>query len=137
MTDKTLREIIEEASSAIDTYKHPQISEARDRLNGIIKAAGLGDIERESIDSISFHKDTVAIRTTYSVRSCQGNEEYIFPESILDAADPVAAAKRFGIQKKVDDAQEKVDEARRDLESLEETRDEALAELAKLDAAFI
>jgi hypothetical protein len=137
MTDKTLREIIEEAASAIDTYKHPDISEARDRLNEIIKAAGLGSIEHESIDDISFHKGNVAIRTTYSVRSCLSSEEYILPESILDDVDPVAAARRFGLQKKVDDAQEKVDEARRDLESLEETRDEALAELAKLDAEFI
>ncbi len=137
MTDKTLREIIEEASSAISTYKRPQISEARDRLNEIVKAAGLGDLEYESIDGISFYNDNVEISTTYSVRSCPMSGEYIFPASILDEADPVAAAKRFGLQKKVDDAQEKVDEARRDLGYCEETLAEAMAELAKLDADFV
>lgn len=137
MTDKTLREIVEEASSAIDTYKHPQISEARERLNEIVKAADLGNLEYESIDGISFYKDKVEISTTYSVRSCPMSGEYIFPASILDEADPVAAAKRFGLEKKVADAQEKADEARRDLEGHEETLAEALAELAKLDAELV
>lgn len=137
MPDKTLREIVEEASYAIDTYKHPSIPEARNRLNDIVKAAGLGNLEYETIDGISFHKDTIEINTTYSTRGCLQSGEYIFPASILEAADPVAAAKRWGLQKKVDDAQEKVDEARRDLEGCEETLSEALDELARLDAELI
>lgn len=137
MTDKTLREIVEEASSAIDVYKNPPISEARSRLNDIVKAAGLGDLTHESIDGISFYKDSIEISTTYSTRGCMQSGEYIFPASILDEADPIAAAKRWGLQKKVDDAQEKVDEARRDLEGCEETLSEALDELARLDAELI
>lgn len=137
MPDKTLREIVEEASSAIDTYKNPSISEARNRLNDIVKAAALGNLDYESIDGISFRKDTIEINTTYSIRSCPMSGEYVFPASILDAADPVAAARRWGLQKKVDDAQEKVDEARRDLEGCEKTLSEALDELARLDAELV
>jgi hypothetical protein len=137
MTDKNLREIIEDASSAFSTYKHPQISEARVRLNGIIKAAGLGDLEHESIDGICFRKGMIEVCTTYSIRGCSMSGEYVFPASILDEADPLAAAKRWGLEQKVSNARESVDECRRDLAGREETLAEALAELAKLDAAFI
>jgi hypothetical protein len=137
MTDKTLRELVEEASSAISTYKNPSISEAKSRLNDIVKSAGLGNLEYESIDGISFYKGMIELSTSYSVRGCMQSGEYIFPESILDEPDPVAAAKRWGIQKKISDAQESVDEARRDLEGREETLAEALAELANLDAALV
>lgn len=137
MTEKTLREIVEDAASAINTYKNPQISDAKTRLNEIVKAADLGNLEYESIDSISFNRGTVEINTTYSVRSCPMSGEYIFPESILDEADPVAAAKRWGLEQKVAKAQEKVDESRRDLEGCEKTLAEALTELAQLDASLV
>lgn len=135
MTRQTVRELVEEASSAISTYKSPSIAEAREVLNGIIKAADLGNLEYERIDGISFYDGMVEVNTTYSTRGCTQSGEYIFPETLLEETDPVKAAKRWGLQKKVDDAQERTDEARRDLVSWEETLAGAKAVLAEFDAA--
>lgn len=135
MTRQTLREVVEEASSAINTYKSPSIREARDALNTIIKAAGLGNLEYESIDGISIHDGTVEVNTTYSTRGCVQSGEYVFPEFLLEEADPAAAAKRWGLEMKVSAAQERVDEARRELEGCVESLEEARAALAAIDAS--
>lgn len=135
MSQQTLREVVEEASSAINTYTSPSIREARDALNTIINAAGLGNLEYESIDGISFHDGTVEVNTTYSTRGCVQSGEYIFPESLLDEAEPETAAKRWGLEKKVSEAQERVDEVRRELERCEESLEEAKAALAAFDAS--
>jgi hypothetical protein len=126
---KTLREIFAEAQDQIETYRHPSTWEAKEKINQIIAAAGLGDISHDSLAWISIASGTVSIRTEYSVRGCTNSDEYEFPVSIIDAVDPIRAAKEWGLRRKLIKAQSELDEARRVLAHREE-------QFAKADAAL-
>jgi hypothetical protein len=115
MTLQTLREIVEEAASALYTYKHPNVSECQDRLDEIIGAAKLGGISHDNLAHIDISRGMVNIRTTYSVRSCPQEDVYEFPEHILDAEDPIKAAAIWGLETTLSREKEKLDEARSQL----------------------
>jgi hypothetical protein len=108
----TLRQIIEEAIGQIATYKHPDVDEAQGRLHELLKAAELGGIEHDGIVSIEECGDTFRIQTEWSARGCLNTSDYELPSFIIDADDPVAAARIWGIEKKVKEAERAVDEAR-------------------------
>jgi hypothetical protein len=133
MTQKTLRELVEQAASDLDRLKNPGIREARERLEEIVKALGLGTLEYDRIESIAFHGGMVEVRTTYSSRGCLQTGEYDFPEFILDEADPVKAASRWGLEKAVAERREKVAEAQRELEYAQEGLAAAEAALARFE----
>lgn len=130
MTEQTLREIIEEAASALYTYKHPDVSECQDRLNEIIVAAKLGGISHDNLAHIDISRGMVNIRTTYSVRSCPQEDFYEFPEHIIDADDPVKAATIWGLETKLSEEKQKLGKARSDLSMYEKHVAEAENALA-------
>lgn len=107
----TLREIVEEAASALDIYQHPNVAECQHRLNEIIVAAQLGGISHDNLAGININRGMVTICTTYSVRSCPQQDVYEFPEHVLDAEDPVRAAMIWGLETKLSEKKEKLDEA--------------------------
>ncbi|NTF18112.1 hypothetical protein G6L37_06815 [Agrobacterium rubi] len=77
----------------------------------------------------------VEVNTAYSTRGCLQSGEYIFPESLLDEADPAKLAERWGLEKNISEAQERVDEVKRELEDCEESLAEAKAALAAFTAS--
>lgn len=138
MTADTPRSILEEAVFRITQYKNPDVSDARKLLDPVLKAAGMGSLEYNRIDNISFAEGMIVVDTTYSIRGCTQQAEYVFPEALLSAPDPVEAATRWGIAKQVDDAEERANEVRRELAALERelaSREEDILEKkAALDA---
>jgi hypothetical protein len=120
MSEKTLRQIIDEADDAIQTLRHPEVSEAEERLNEIIMAAKLGDISHDQLAYVRISNGKVNIRTEYSVRGCEQSDDYNFPETILDNEDPIRAATLWGLEKRLSDAQCEADAARRLLSHREE-----------------
>lgn len=110
-TRKTLRELLDEAASAISIYRNPDIDEARERLNEVLKAAGLGSTRGEhiaAIDEYSGMGGYFEIRTEWSARGCAQTSEYRLPKSIVDAADPLATAKAWRRDKAISEAREEV-----------------------------
>jgi hypothetical protein len=115
MSTETLREIIEEAASALNRYQNPHVSECQDRLNEIIVAAKLGGISHDHITSIDISRGMVSIYTKYSIRSCPQEDLYEFPEHIIDADDPVKAATIWGLETKLEEERQELKQARRNL----------------------
>ena len=109
---KSLRRIIEDAIQQIETFKNPDVTEAEGVLSDLIKAAGLGDIRGETLAYVSIRDGNVAVRTEYYSRGGSCGEHYDFPEAIIDAADPIATAKEWGLRRKVANLERERDEAR-------------------------
>lgn len=130
----TLRELIKEATEAIETYKHPDVSEVQGKLHDILQAAELGGINRDHLTDLDIYSDHLHIRTEWSSRGCSQSGDYRIPTSIIDAEDPIKAATIYGINKKITSAKNELSSARNTVQ-----RQEAyLIELnAKLEAAML
>ena len=131
----SIRELFEHASHAVDTYKSPDISEARERLNEILIAAGLGSTGSDNITRWNMYRGEVEVGTRYSVRSCAQEDRYTFPQTILDAPDPIAAARKWGLERKRDKAAQELKEAETIFDSRKARLQKIRSELAQLPAA--
>lgn len=88
-----LRELLDDASNQVDTYKHPAIGEFCIEISKVLRLTGQGGIgDHDEVTSISEHQGTVSIETAWSVRQCAQTSSYELPSSIIDAEDPQRAA---------------------------------------------
>jgi hypothetical protein len=124
---KSIRELIVEAQRAFRIYKNPGVSEAAERINELIVAAGLGNISKDRLEGISIDEGFVTVSVGYSVRGCIQSDDYEFPEMILDEEEPVKAARLWGQQKRLAEKQEALAKARETLAQCELEYAEALA----------
>lgn len=116
-----LVELIDQAWSNINTYKHPNVSEVQKRLHDILMAGKLGSIgEYDRIEHLSYSAGILHINTVYSLRGCVMSDSYELPMWIIEADDPIEAVKPYSKERHVVEAQEKVNEAKRNLEGAEE-----------------
>lgn len=119
MTEKSLRTLIAEANAEIRKFRNPDPAEAKSRLDAIIQAAGLGSIGNDSLEGVSIQDGIVTVTKGYSTRGCEQHDDFEFAESILDAADPVEAARLWGLDKRLSDAEYTVKRAREELAEAE------------------
>lgn len=112
----TLRELIEQANADLDRYKHPDTHEVERRLDEILTAGKLGSIRSDNLESLGFYRGMVSIQTSYSVRGCSQSGDYKFPESIVDADDPIAAIKVWAKEQRVAKAKADLAGAERQVE---------------------
>lgn len=110
-TVSPLRQLINDASSALDVYKSPNIDEALERIDALLIAAGLGSIKHDHVVRIDENSDHFEIYTEWSARGCAQTSEYELPYSIVDAADPLAAAVTWARSQAMAKAQRRIDEA--------------------------
>src|ERR1700693_1608057 len=110
----TLRTLVDAAMQQIETYKHPDIGDAKERLNGVLVAAGLGDITKDYIESLNEYNGILYIETSWSARGCPNNSSYELPVSVIDAANPVEAAKAWGLDQRIISARNRLDSAERE-----------------------
>jgi hypothetical protein len=114
---KDLRDLIEAAEVAISTYRRPNVGEAKERLSEVLRAAGMGGIGQfDSIDSISEEAGAFHIRTSYTVRGCEGGDNFELPSPIVDADDPLAAARKWGLEQQISATEDRVNNLRQGLE---------------------
>jgi hypothetical protein len=126
---KDLRDLIEAADVAISTYRRPNVGEAKERLSELLEAAGMGGIGQfDSIDSISEEDGSFHIRTSYTIRGCEGGDSFELPSAIVDAEDPLAAARTWGLNQQISVTEDRVKNLRQGLEREE-------AKLTELRAA--
>lgn len=101
-------EVIEEAISQINTYKHPNIDDAREIINAVSGAAGLGSPGGDHISSMEISGDFLRVRTEYSVRCCSMSDDFHIPVFLFEAEDPVLAAEKWAYDNELDNAKAKV-----------------------------
>lgn len=130
----TLRELVEEAAQALDTYKHPNIDEAKSRLGELFKAAGRGSFEHVTITSIDLYGGTVAVAYEWSARCCAMSDRDEIPASFLDEPDPIKAATLWRLNCAVSKASSAVAGQQRALERANEVLTEAQAALSAYEA---
>jgi len=130
----TLRELINEATEAIETYKHPDVDEVQSKLHAILEAGKLGGINRDHLTQLDIYGDHLHIRTEWSARGCAQSSDYRIPMSIIDAEDPIKAATIYGINKRLTEAKNDLSSARYSVERNEKR----VADLnAELEAAML
>lgn len=117
------------------TLKNPDTAEAKDWLNEIIVAAGLGGIKNDSLTHIGFVGGSVNVRTEYSIRGCAQSADFELPVCIIDAEDPIKAATEWGLRNRAIKAQSEAHEARKILADKEEALSKADEALARFYAA--
>lgn len=99
-----LRALVDDAIQKINTYRRPNVDDAVKALREVLQAMGTGaPSEHDGIESMTEDGDgLLRIVTAYSVRCCAMSDEFEIPASIIDAPDPIAAAKLWGWKRKVD-----------------------------------
>ena len=122
----SLREILEKAEIDLDNYKHPDVSEAQDRLNDLLVEAGLGNISQDRLEYLSIGNEKVYIVTRYSIRSCEQEDRFEFPVSVIDAEDPIAAIKAFAKTKRIAEARRRFAEATEEWTNARDNLEEVL-----------
>ncbi len=131
MTQKNLMDCINDAIHQIDTYKHPNTDEFAERVEHIIRALGIRGTLTDGIAYIGWYdpRKELHIRTEYSVRGCSMSDDIEIPTHILEAPDPVAAAKALCYERKLRKAKAQVAAAEHDLVQAKIKLDELLCQI--------
>ena len=90
-----LKTLVDEAQSQLYMYRHPDIAEAKDKLNEILEILGRGSLKYDHVTSIDEEDDELVINTEYSIRCCAMTGEYKIPLSIINSDDPILEAHRW------------------------------------------
>lgn len=121
----TLRELLEDAAALLSTYRNPDIDEAAKRVSAVLEAAGFGTLAGERITRV-FESDGFVIYTDWS--ACGGGSSiYRLPTAVVDAPDPIQAAREHKHANAVRDAEG-------DVRRAQTTLDNAKKRLATLKA---
>lgn len=131
MSEKSFRQIINNAIASMHTLRYPDTEEVELRLNEILIAAKLGDISDDHLVYLDISNGKVKIRTEYSVRGCDQSDDYEFPEFIIDNENPVHAATLWGLEQRFRKANLNIEENKRLLSLAEKEYQNASNELAE------
>ena len=126
-TGTPLRQLMEDAASALDYYKSPDIDEALEKIDAVLKAGSLGSIEHDRVVRIEACRDHFEIHTEWSARGCAQTSEYELPYAIVDAANPVVAAVTWARTQAIAKAQARINEAQASLRYAQEAYEKACA----------
>ncbi len=126
-TGTPLRQLMEDAASALDCYKSPDIDEALEQIDAVLKAGSLGSIEHDRVVRIEACRDHFEIHTEWSARGCAQTSEYELPYAIVDAANPLVAAVTWARTQAIAKAQARINEAQASLRYAQEAYEKACA----------
>lgn len=126
-TGTPLRQLMEDAASALDCYKSPDIDEALEKIDAVLKAGSLGSIEHDRVVRIEACRDHFEIHTEWSARGCAQTSEYELPYAIVDAANPLVAAVTWARTQAIAKAQARINEAQASLRYAQEAYEKACA----------
>jgi hypothetical protein len=129
MTD-SLRNVIDEASSHIPAKAAaPELSEAKARIHEILIAAGKPGIKDHVLVDLKHRQNAIEIRSEWGSRGFVHDEEIEIPLSVIDAEDPLAEARLWGIRERIAEASARVKTHRRELAEAEDDLHVARMEL--------
>lgn len=130
----TLRTMIDDAQRQLSTYRHPNVSDVSERLSAILQILSRGSLEYDRVDSISEEDGNLVIGTTYSLRGCTNNGEYEIPIEIIDADDPLDAARRWVKQQALNETEQSLKQTKAELDGLPQRAIRLQALVAELQA---
>ena len=125
-----LIDLIEEAASRIDTYKHPNLDAFRAAVDPILSALGECTVGGDRVESVGIDRSYVYITTWQSCRGCSNTNDLTIPIAIIEAEDPVRAATEHTLRAKLTKAVEELNYARSRVPVLEELSQKAALDLA-------
>lgn len=126
------RELLENASSAINNLKHPNIKDAVVAISDVLYALGHGYLGNETVDSIELCEDgDVCINTSYTSKGWADCDSYTIPAAIVDAPNPVRAATESVLRKELEWAIVEVTVARNSIPKLEARAQDVALKLAE------
>ena len=132
----TLRTLIENAITALDDDENGDhtniIAEAQLKLHELLQAAEITSIKDDHLDSMYAGNDCLIINTTWFACGSANQGSYLLPLTILDAPDPLKAAKIHGLELKAKFHTKAYDDAVRALNSHKEQLTKINNELTKL-----
>ena len=100
----TLLALTQTAAAAVDTFRHPNIEDWRLAIDPVLEAAGEPGVGQDKVDSMVLSESELHIETSYVLRGCECSNRITLPLSILEASDPLRAAKQFRLQGAIADA---------------------------------
>lgn len=125
-----LYELTLSAEEAVTTYRHPDIRDWIEAIDPVLAATGEPGIGRDSVDSVNVSDGVLTITTSYSVMNCPDSSTCSLPVTILQAADPIQAAKRYKLEEAVVRAKSDLGDAQRLVASRAANLEKLEAELA-------
>lgn len=128
----SLLDLLHKAASDLAIYRDPDVDEVKDRLSEVLEGAALSGIRRDQLVSLSLTDKTLEIETAWTVRGCENTSSYSLPMSIIEAKDPLAAAKLWAADKALNEAKTAVAQAEARLAHAKETLAQRQAERALL-----
>lgn len=128
----SLLDLLHKAASDLAIYRDPDVDEVKDRLSEVLEAAALSGIRRDQLVSLSLTDKTLEIETAWTVRGCENTSSYSLPMPIIEAKDPLAAAKLWAADKALNGAKTAVAQAEVRLAHAKETLAQRQAEHAQL-----
>lgn len=134
MSEPNLRALIEQAVRDIQIHGHIRVAGLQERLNEVLLAAGMESTRQDPITEMQIHADEVSIRRVWQAGSCEYHDCHDFPEFIVDAPDPVAAATRWRLEGEREGTARAIDEAKRSILALQAAIPRHEARLAEIDA---
>ena len=126
----SLREQIQAINEALTCLREPDFGDCSRRLDEITGAAGLGTIGDAILGEVHVRGGEVFALKIDTFRGRERGQWFVFPEGILDAEDPVEAARLWGLERKVEEAAHGHDHALDALKKRAATLAQAQAELA-------
>ena len=128
-----IRDLIDITKQNIKTYRKPNTKPLAEALDPIIlalgKAVGIGN---DQITDLYEDNSTLHITTYYVVKGCEGNNQYEIPSEIIDAEDPVKAAKLLHAQQQVEEATKGLKQAKQSVIDFENILAKAQQHLLQL-----
>ena len=125
---KDLRNLLKEAGRSLSIYRNPDIEEAHKHLSKLFEEIGAGNIGRYShIESISEIYDKFYVEVSYE-NDC-GNDAFTLPSCIVDADDPVAAARKYRLEQELMAVKSRIENLKQGLEKDQKLFNKLLARL--------
>jgi hypothetical protein len=136
VSDQNLRASIGQAIRDIATYKTPDVSNVQAQLDSILRAAGLHGIAKDVLDALHFQDGDLHIDSSWGARGniCSGMKRV--PESVIDADDPLAAAKLWGSDQRIKNAKGKIWQATESIENYSMSLEELIAARREFDPEY-
>lgn len=115
----TLRQVVDAALHQIATYRVPRLDEVSERLDELLRAAGYGGIAGEEF-SLHAEGPFLRIDTSWVEGGRSGVWSVRLPSAVIDAEDPVEAARFWGPEDRVAELEARVGRIRADLAASED-----------------
>ena len=118
-----VQDLIMRARHDLHIYQHPNLEQFRRELDRILDALGESTIGHDHITSIDEQHGELVISTEYSLRCCAMTEQHKIPLEIINAADPIQAARQLLLDRALHELQETRRRYQQELDGMAERRE--------------